>query len=84
MKYIEMTGSPKSANFSTKQAFLNELAQHGFAHSKISKKSNVVSILVCDSPDSGTAKIESAKSLGIEIMTYEELKEAFNLVGDLD
>jgi hypothetical protein len=82
MKYIEMTGSPKSAGFKTKESFLSELGVYGFSHSKMTKKGNQVNILVCDDLDSETSKMKLAKELGIEIMTYEQMKEAFDLLGD--
>jgi hypothetical protein len=83
-KFIEMTGSPKSAGFSTKEAFLSALSNYGYVHSKITKKNNKVSILVTDDIDSNTTKMQTAKELGIEIMTYLEIKEQFNLDGDYE
>lgn len=82
-KIIEMTGSPKSAGFSTKAAFLGELAPFGYSQYKMTKKNNKVDILVTDDLSSTTNKMSLAKELGIEIMTYAELAEAFDLSGDI-
>lgn len=83
-KIIEMTGSPKSAGFSTKEIFLDSLSEYGYAHGKMSKKNNKVDILVTNDPSSTTNKMDLAKELGVEIMTYMDLKDAFDLEGDLD
>jgi hypothetical protein len=80
---IEMTGSPKDAGFSTKEVFLSQLAPFNFTHGSMTKKENKVDILVCDSPFSGTSKLKMAKELGVEIMTYDGLKEEYALEGDL-
>ena len=80
-KFIECTGSPKPF-FSKKEVFLSQMAEHGFGHGKMTKKDNKVSILACSSYDDESAKMETARSLGVEIMTYEDLMEAFNLEGD--
>lgn len=82
-KVIEMTGSPKSAGFSTKDIFLSELAPFGYEHGEMKKKNNTVDILVTNDLSSTTNKMALAKSLGVEIMTYEQLAEAFDLQGDL-
>ena len=82
-KIIEMTGSPKSAGFSTKAAFLDKLAPFGYSQSKMTKKNNKVDILVTNDLSSTTNKMSLAKDLGIEIMTYAELAEAFGLSGDI-
>ena len=83
MKYLEFTGSPKTANFSTKEAFLDEIRPFGFEHSKMTKKDNKVNILVTNEPNSTTSKMKLAAELGVEIMTYEEMKDAYNLQGDM-
>ena len=82
-KVIVMTGSPKSANFKTKKSFLTELAEFGFSEGKMTKKNNVVDILVTDTPTSTTNKMKLAAELGVEIMTYEDLVEVFDLEGDM-
>lgn len=83
-KVIECTGSPKSAGFSTKEVFLDSLSEFGYTHGKMSKKNNVVDILVSNDLSSTTTKMSLAKELGVEIMTYQDLKDAFDLEGDLD
>lgn len=82
MKTIEMTGSPKSAGFKTKQTFLEKLSPFGYQHGKMKKKNNDVDILVTNDPHSSTNKMDLAKELGVDIMTYEELKDLFELEGD--
>jgi spore coat polysaccharide biosynthesis predicted glycosyltransferase SpsG len=83
MKVVEMTGSPKDAGFSTKEVFLDQLAQYGYSKSKMSKRDNKVDILVTDSLESTSKKMTLARELNVEIMTYEDLAEAFDLEGDL-
>ena len=89
MKKIEFTKSPKEAGFSTKEQFLAQLSVYGFEHSKMTKKNNQVDILVCDDLSSNSNKIKMAKELqamgdDIEIMTYQQMKEAFDLEGDIE
>ncbi|NPV12972.1 MAG: hypothetical protein HPY57_14495 [Ignavibacteria bacterium] len=82
-KIICMTGSPKTSGFSTKAVFLNKLAPYGYSEGKMTKKNNKVDILVTDDLNSKTNKMSLAKELGVEIMTYAELAEAFDLEGDI-
>jgi len=82
-KVIAMTGSPKSAGFKTKKSFLTELVPFGYSEGKMKKKNNEVDILVTNEPNSTTNKMVLASELGVEIMTYEELAEVFDLEGDL-
>jgi len=77
-KIIECTGSPKPY-FKTKSDFLSALEPYGYKHGKMKKKNNMCDILCCDDLSSTTAKMELAKSLGVEIMTYADLAEAFDL-----
>jgi hypothetical protein len=83
MKTIEMTGSPKSAGFKTKATFLEALSTYGYQQDKMKKRNNPVDILVTNDPDSTTSKMTLASDLGVEIMTYEELVELFDLEGDV-
>lgn len=82
-KVICMTGSPKGAGFKTKGTFLEALEGYGYSEGKMTKKNNVVNILVTDDISSETNKMSLAKSLGVEIMTYTDLVEAFDLEGDM-
>jgi hypothetical protein len=50
----------------------------------MSKKNNQVSVLCCSDLDSNSAKMQLAKELGVEIMTYEQMKEEFELEGDME
>lgn len=86
VKYIEMTGSPKSAGFSTKAVFLSELQNSGngdWDQSSMTKKDNIVSILVTNDLTSTTNKMKLAEQLGVDVKTYEEMAELFDLEGDL-
>jgi len=82
-KSMEMTGSPKSAGFSTKEVFISALAEFGFEHGKMTKKNNQCNILCTNDLDSQTSKMSLAKELGVEIMTYEQLRDEFDLTGDI-
>lgn len=79
MKKVELTGSPKSAGFKTKEIFLEKLEPFGFEHGKMTKKNNEVSILVTNDKGSTTSKMKLAEDLGVEIMTYEEMADMFDL-----
>ena len=74
-----MTGSPRSAGFKTKAVFLEKLKVYGFETEKMRKRINKVSILVTNDLNSKTAKMKLANDLGVEIMTYAELSDLFNL-----
>jgi len=77
-KVIAMTGSPKPF-FKTKKDFLSQLSEFDYVEGKMTKKNNEVDILVCDDITSTTSKMQMAKDLGVEIMTYEDLADAFEL-----
>lgn len=79
MKVIEMTGKTTEFGFKTKEEFLEALAPYGFVKGAMKKKNNTVDILVTNSKDSITSKMELAKELGIEIMTYGELADLFGV-----
>jgi len=81
-KIIELTGSPKPY-FSTKAKFLEALAPFGYEHGKMKKKDNCCQILCTDDISSQTAKMKLAKTLGVEIMTYADLTEAFDISEDM-
>lgn len=83
MKVVEFTGSPKSAGFKTKSTFLSALEDFGFEKGKMTKRNNIVDILCTDNLEKETNKMILAKELGVEIMSYEELVETFELMGDL-
>lgn len=84
MKKLCMTGSPKIFGFSTKSVFVSKLNEYGFEDGgKITKKNNQIDILVTDDLSSETSKMILAHELGLEIMTYGELAEAFGISGDM-
>lgn len=88
MKYIEMTGSPKKSTnengafYSKKAQFMSDLEDFGFEQAKMKKTNNTVDILVTDSLDSSSKKMELANELGVEIMTYGDIMDMFDLEGD--
>jgi hypothetical protein len=82
MKTIEMTGSPKDFGFKTKTSFMEKLEPFGYQQDKMKKRNNPVDILVTDNLDSTSNKMKLAKELDIEIMTYGELAELFDLEED--
>jgi hypothetical protein len=79
MIYIEMTGSPKVAWFATKEIFLERIREKGFEHAKMTMRNNVVSILVTNDLNSQSNKMQMAKRLGIDIITYEDLAVAYGI-----
>ena len=69
IKY-EVTGSPKSYGFKTKEDFANLIKQHGYIHTGLDKSTT---ILITDDLNSSSSKMEKAKKLGIEIKTYDQI-----------
>jgi hypothetical protein len=86
-KVILMTGKTISAGFKTKKSFLaalSEATDGGFTEGKrMTKKNNTIDILVTNDPNSTTNKMVLAEELGVDIMTYEDMVETFELEGDL-
>lgn len=83
MKKFEMTGSPKTAGFSTKSIFAENMSDFGWEQCKMTKRNNECQVLVTDDLSSTSNKMKLAKELGVEIMSYEEIVELFDLEGDL-
>ena len=77
-KYFEMTGSPKP-QFSKKEEFVIAMSAFNWIQSKMTKKNNKCNVLVCSDLSSDSNKMQLAKELGVEIMTYEEIVELFEL-----
>lgn len=77
-KKFEMTGSPKPF-FKTKDVFEEAMKDFGWERCKIKKTNNQCQILVTDTLEKETNKIILAKEQGVEIMTYEDIVEAFDL-----
>jgi len=83
-KLVCMTGSPKSFGFSTKGIFISKLSEFGFEDGgKITKKNNKIDVLITDDLSSTTSKMILAKELNLEIMTYGDLSESFDIIGDI-
>jgi DNA ligase (NAD+) len=68
---FEMTGSPKDAGYKVKSDLIKFLASHGYVHRPLKE----AKILLTDSMTSSSSKMESARKLGVEIMTYSQLIE---------
>lgn len=68
-QYIEMTGSPKSFGFKTKNDFLEQAKSHGFEKSTLTN----ADYLVTDDLNSSSSKMSKARKKGIEIVTYDQL-----------
>jgi hypothetical protein len=79
-KKMELTGSPKSTGFKTKASFLNAMSDFGWTQDKMRIKNNQVKMLVTNDIFSNTNKMKMAKRLGIDIVTYDELVELFELL----
>lgn len=67
---IELTGSPKSFGFNTKNDFLDVVKPFGVIHGRLNKDCHY---LVTDDTSSVTNKMTKATKLGVGIVTYEEL-----------
>jgi len=78
MIYIEMTGSPKNFGFKTKEKFLETLKPFGVEQTKLN--SPYCTFLITDNLLSKTIKMRTAKSRGIQILTYGQLLTNFKTV----
>lgn len=76
IKIIEMTGSPKSFGFNTKNDFIKLISPYGFIQGKLNKD---CSFLVTDDLSSATSKMTKAEKLGVQVVTYSQLIEMFNI-----
>jgi len=64
--WIEMTGSPKTFGFKTKQNFLNTVKRFGVAKTTATN----CNYLITDNLKSNTIKMKTAKKHGVTVMTY--------------
>jgi hypothetical protein len=78
MKKFEMTGSPKPF-FKTKAVFTEKMQEFGWSPAKMTKKNNICDVLVCENSSLETNKMLLARELGIEVMTYEDIVDAFDI-----
>lgn len=69
---IEMTGSPKTHGFSTKEEFIKLALDNGYIHGNLNKDSKY---LITDSLDSSSSKMAKARKLGVKILTYSDFVE---------
>jgi NAD-dependent DNA ligase len=81
IKIMEMTGSPKSFGFNTKNDFIKAVEPFGLVQGKLNKDCDY---LVTDDTSSKTSKMEKVDKINekfgtnIEIITYIELFNMFN------
>lgn len=66
---FEMTGSPKSFGFKTKEEFIAYAKSKGYHHTGLKD----AKILFTDSLSSSSSKIKTAKTKGVSIMLYSEI-----------
>jgi NAD-dependent DNA ligase len=66
----EMTGSPKEFGFKTKDEFTKLIAQSGWLQHGLDK---ITKYLITDDLNSSSSKMDKAKKLGIEILTYDQV-----------
>ena len=67
---FEVTGSPKPFGFKTKGEFIKAMANKGFIHTSLQKGTKY---LITDDITSTTSKMNKAKKLGIEIISYDQV-----------
>lgn len=77
-KKFEMTGSPKPY-FTKKEEFVNRMLEFGWEPCKMTKKNNQCQVLISDSVTKTSNKTILADELGIEIMSYEDIVDLFDL-----
>jgi DNA ligase (NAD+) len=65
----EMTGSPRESGFKVKSDLVKFLASHGYSHKPLKE----AKYLLTDSLSSPSSKMENARKLGVEIITYEDM-----------
>ena len=69
----EMTGSPKSSGFATKELFVLHALTLNFINEQLTKTSEY---LITDNYSSSSSKMKKAQKLGVKIITYSDfLKE---------
>lgn len=77
-KKFEMTGSPKP-HFAKKEEFIETMTKFGWIQCKMTKKNNQCEILVSDDLSKSSNKMTLANELGVEIMSYADIVELFDL-----
>ena len=81
-KKFEMTGSPKNSGIAKKEDFVNLISKFGWEPCKMTKKNNQCQVLISDDCEKISNKTILANLLGIQIMSYEEIVELFDLLND--
>ena len=74
MYTFEMTGSPKSMGWDTKEAFVHSLNDNFVKHTSLTKDTDY---LITDNVDSKSGKAKKALKYGIPIISYEEFYQHF-------
>lgn len=73
-KIVELTGSPKTFGFKTKEEFLKQIESFNFSSGEL--KSGTFA-LITDDKTSTSSKMKKAQKLGIPIYEYKEFIEQF-------
>ena len=68
-KTYELTGSPKSFGFKTKDEFKNKVSELGMKHTKLTKDTDY---LISDDINGSSSKIKKALKLGVKVITYAD------------
>jgi DNA ligase (NAD+) len=68
---VELTGSPKSFGYNTKEDFLEVIKEHGFIHGGLKE----AMYLITDDLNSSTSKMKTANKKGIKIFNYQTFLE---------
>lgn len=71
---FEMTGSPKDSGFKVKSDFVKFMGSHGYFHTNLKD----AKILLTDSMTSSSSKMENARKLGVEVLTYSQMVQKLN------
>jgi DNA ligase (NAD+) len=66
---FEMTGSPKESGYKVKSDFVKFMGNHGYFHTGLKE----AKVLLTDSMTSSSSKMEAARKLGVEILTYAQM-----------
>lgn len=66
---FEMTGSPKDSGYKVKSDFVKFMGNHGYFHTGLKE----AKVLLTDSMTSSSSKMEAARKLGVEILTYAQM-----------
>ena len=66
---FELTGSPKSAGYKTKEDFMTVAKERGYVHTGL----KTAKVLFTDDLNSTSSKMKEAAKKGVKIMLYTDL-----------